>query len=406
MTISTFCAVSLLAWIYLFFLRGGFWKTEERLEPASIPRENLREWPTLAVIIPARNEAPLIPRALPAILGQDYPGKYHLFLVDDNSNDGTARIALETARQVHAEHLLTVIPGIPCDPGWTGKLWALQQGINAGYPSSPDYYLFVDADICLDKGVLASLAYKALKVDADLVSIMAILKVETFWERVLVPAFVYFFAKLYPFRWSNDPAKGTAGAAGGCLLVRSKALEKAGGLQAVKNEIIDDCALAKIIKCNQERASDITGTRARTWLGLSKAVRSIRPYGGLHGVWNMVTRTAFHQLHYSTTLLVLTAAGMSLIYLLPPAGLAICAGRVVLYGAGLGQVITAATATIAMTLMIASYIPMVRWYTVPLYYAPLLPLAALMYTVMTFHSAIKHWLGKGAAWKGRTYAGC
>lgn len=388
---------SLLAWAYLVAGRGRFWLTDQRLPLAPGDVEGLA-WPAVSVIVPARNEAEVLPRTLPTLLRQDYPGPFHLFLVDDASEDATADMARWVARDVGASQRLTVVAGEPLPSGWTGKLWALEQGVRASAGGAAPFLLLTDADIAHPPGGLRALVLKAEAEDLDLVSLMAHLRAETLWERLLIPAFVYFFAKLYPFRWVSDPRRATAAAAGGCVLLRRAALERAGGLEPISSAIIDDCALARLIK---ERGRPGGG---RLWLGLSREVRSLRAYGGLAGIWGMVARSAFAQLNYSPLLLLGTVVGMLLVYLVPP--LAALAGLIAL-GLGLPTAPSgwlAAAGLAAWAAMAGSYLPMLRWYGLSPLLAPLLPLTAALYTLMTADSALRSWRGRGGAWKGRTYA--
>lgn len=388
--------LSLLAWAYLVAGRGRFWLTDQRLPPA--PAEaDLSPWPSVSVIVPARNEAEVLPRTLPTLLRQDYPGPFHVFLVDDQSKDGTAEAARWAAGQAGAQDRLTVVPGRPLPPGWTGKVWALEQGVRASARAGSDLLLFTDADIAHAPHVLRSLVLKAEGEGLDLVSAMAHLQTATAWERLLIPAFVYFFAKLYPFRWVNDRRRPMAGAAGGCLLLRRSALERAGGLAPISAAVIDDCALAALVKGRSRPEG------GRLWLGLSREVRSLRPYEGLRGVWNMVARSAFAQLGYSPLLLAGTVAGMLLLYLVPPLA---AVGGLIAIGLGLPAApaaLLAASGLAAWAAMAGSYLPMLRWYGLPSLLAPLLPVAGLLYTLMTVDSARRSWRGEGGAWKGRTY---
>lgn len=391
-------AASLLAWVYLALARGQFWRTDQRLR---VDQESgVRGKPTsVSIIIPARNEADILPHTLPSLLRQDYAGRFHIFLVDDHSADGTADAARQLACDASAEARLTVLEAAPLRPGWTGKLWALQQGIEASKSAGSEFLLLTDADIAHPPDSLSALVRRAQAQELDLVSLMARLRVKTFWERMLVPAFVFFFAKLYPFRWANDPRRPIAAAAGGCLLVRRSALERSGGLEPIASELIDDCALAARIK---RRARPRGG---RIWLGLTQDVRSLRAYDGLGPIWSMVARSAYAQLRYSPLLLVFTVAGMLFLYLVPPAAglgglIALLAGQ----EPGLSGWL-AATGLTAWTLMAGCYVPMLRWHKASLLFAPLLPITAMLYTLMTVDSALRWWRGKGNSWKGRTYRG-
>ena len=387
---------SLIAWVWLVAARGGFWRTDQQLgqaEPLGSPDD---EWPSISVVIPARNEADTLPRTLPIVLGQDYPGRLHTFLVDDHSEDGTSEVARQIASDCGAAGQLTVVAGEPLPARWTGKLWALQQGLRASEGTKSEFVLFTDADIAHAPNSLRALAHKAQDEELDLVSLMAWLRVETAWEHLLIPAFVYFFAKLYPFRWASDPRRSTAAAAGGCILVRREALESSGGLEPMAGELIDDCALASRIK---KYRSPMGG---RIWLGLTQDLHSVRAYRSLGPIWRMVTRSAFAQLNFSAGLLLLTVLGMLFLYLLPP--LATVGGlvAVAMNSEGLSTWL-AATGISAWMLMDGSYLPMLRWHTTSPLYAPLLPITAMLYTLMTIDSALRWRRGQGGAWKGRTY---
>ena len=375
-------ALSVAIWVYLIFFRGGFWRADQRLEQTAAPDGD--DWPDVAVIVPARDEAPLIGRSLSALMGQDYPGRYAVILVDDDSRDGTADIA----RAV--DHRVAIIQAAPRPAGWTGKLWALASGIERAAESLPDarYILLTDADIEHHPATLRDLVAKAEAEGLDLVSLMALLACGTPWERLLVPAFVYFFQKLYPFAWVNDPANAMAAAAGGCVLVRRDALARAGGIAAISDALIDDCALARLIK-----------RRGAIWLGLTETTRSIRGHGGfgdgLGDIWAMVVRTAFFQLRYSVARLVAAVAGMLVIYVMPPLALAV--------GLLMGSGSLAGLGLAACILMAAAYGPTLGLYRQPRAAAVLLPVAALFYMAMTIDSAWRHWRGRGGQWKGRFY---
>jgi hopene-associated glycosyltransferase HpnB len=390
---------SLLSWLWLLLARGMFWQTEPRLHECGRPPEPPGDaWPAVGIVIPARNEACVIEKTLPSRLSQDYPGEFRVYLVDDSSTDGTADTARRAASGPYRNRL-TVVRAAPVPPGWTGKVWALAEGVGAGSAHRSEFYLFSDADISLDPDVLRAMVSKAVSEDRDTVSVMARLHAESIWERLLIPAFVYFFAKLYPFRWIGDPGRRTAGAAGGCTLVRRVALEHAGGLEEVAGELIDDCALAALV----QRAGRSRGGPGRLWLGYHGGVRSERAYGGPGPIWRMVARSAYVQLRRSPLLLVGTVIGMVFLYALPPT--ALIAGAAI--GASGGPVAAAiglgAGGFAAWVVMAASYVPVLRWHGVSALLAPLLPLAAIMYTGMTLDSARCHWLGLAGAWKGRTY---
>jgi hopene-associated glycosyltransferase HpnB len=380
--------LSLVIWIYLLAGRGQFWRTP----PVMLDRVRLIEppsmvWPSVAIVIPARNEAAMLPQTLEPLLHQDYPGTYTIYLVDDQSDDGTGAIAQELAAE-NPGIGLQIIQSQPLPSGWTGKLWALHQGLETAATS--DYVLLTDADICHDRASLRYLILKAETEQRDLVSLMVQLRCESFWERLLIPAFVFFFAKLYPFSWVNRPDRATAAAAGGCSLVRRSALEQIGGIAALKDALIDDCTLAAKIKHRDNPTND-----RKIWLGLTSEIRSLRPYDDLASIWNMVARTAYTQLNYSPLLLLGTIVGMGLVYLVAPIGIVL--GLMLQQWGLLGITI------VTYGLMVISYRPTIQFYRCPGIYALALPLIGLMYNLMTIDSAWRHWQGKGGQWKGRSY---
>ncbi|MFJ9697570.1 glycosyltransferase [Kitasatospora sp. NPDC101183] len=379
MTVLLWIAVSsLLVWLWLACCHGLFWRTDVRLPPRRPPES----WPRAAIVVPARDEAGVLPSSLPSLLAQRYPGAARVILVDDHSSDGTGALAAELRAVGGLDLTVTTPPPLP--PGWTGKLWALRHGVElAG--AEADYLLLTDADIAHGPDSLAELVASAETNGLDLVSQMARLRVETRWERLIVPAFVYFFAQLYPFRRSNRPGARTAAAAGGCSLVRREALERAGGVAAIRGAVIDDVSLARAVK----------SSGGRTWLGLAEQVDSVRPYPRLEQLWRMVSRSAYAQLRHSPLLLLGTVAGLALVYLVPPVALAA--------GLAAGAPVVAAAGGAAWALMAGTFAPMVRYYGQPVPAALLLPFTAGLYLLMTVDSAVQHWRGRGAAWKGRTY---
>jgi hopene-associated glycosyltransferase HpnB len=372
LTLRVVAGLALLVWLWLAALRGGFWRTDLRLPDAGPPPR----WPSVAVVVPARDEAAVLPLTLPGLVGQEYPGAVRVILVDDNSTDGTGALAGRWPS------VTVVKPGEP-PPGWAGKLWALRAGVaEAG---AVDLLLFTDADIAHRPGSLAALVRAAEGHGLDLVSQMARLRVRTAWERLVVPAFVYFFALLYPFRWSNRPGTRTAAAAGGCSLVRRVALERAGGLDAIRGAVIDDVALARVLK----------RSGARTYLGLAELVDSVRPYPDLGSLWRMVSRSAYAQLRHSVWLLAGTVAGLALVFLVPPLSTVV--------GLALGDFVLCGLGAAAWLAMAGTFVPMLRYYGLPWGAALLLPFTATLYLAMTVDSAVQHYRGRGAAWKGRTY---
>ncbi|HEX4602394.1 MAG TPA: glycosyltransferase [Candidatus Angelobacter sp.] len=374
--------LSLLIWGYLLLLRGGFWRIQiEDTAPQFAPVRHTNESPVrVAAIVPARNEADVIGRAVSSLLRQEGPNSVHIFLVDDGSTDGTATAAREAAELAGRTEMLTIIEGQPLAPGWAGKLWAMHQGIKQARATAPDFFLFTDADIEHAPGSVFALVRIAQSGPYDLASFMVRLYCETFAEKLLVPAFVFFFFKLYPPAWTANPRRSAAGAAGGCILIRPAALAKAGGIEAIRQEIIDDCALATRVK----------GSGGRLWLGASAATRSLRPYGGFAEIGRMISRSAFNQLRHSIVALALSVAGMSITYLLPPALVLFSHGR---WPASLG-----AASWLMMTL---SYLPVLRLYRLSPLWALALPLVAVFYMGATFNSAWKYWTRRGGEWKGR-----
>ncbi|MFI5082300.1 MAG: glycosyltransferase [Streptosporangiales bacterium] len=391
LALSVACTAAVLAWLYLVAGHGGYWRTSQRLpriggEPDA--------WPDVVAVVPARNEAEMLPVTLPALLGQEYPGMLTVIVVDDGSSDGTGEVAARIA--AGPGRTFRVISGAPPPGGerWAGKVWAMAQGLRAAGPGPDGYVLFTDADIAWEAQTLRRLVAAAEGDDRDLVSQMALLRTATGWERVVVPAFVYFFAQLYPFRRVNVPGSRTAAAAGGCMLIRHGALEKAGGLAPISGALIDDVAMGRMIKRQ----------RGRCWLGLSRQVVSVRPYPRLASLWQMVARSAYTQLRYSPVLLAGTLAGLLFLYALPPAGAV--TGLAVLLAGGAGATATAAlalgTGLAGWALMSLSYLPMLRLYRLSPLRAPGLPLIALLYAAMTADSARRHYAGRGAEWRGRT----
>ncbi|MFJ8492781.1 glycosyltransferase [Streptomyces sp. NPDC094038] len=373
-------AVSLAAWLWLLLCQGFFWRTDVRLPPRREPAE----WPDVCVVVPARDEAAVLPLSLPSLLAQDYPGRAELFLVDDGSTDGTGELGRELAARHGGLPLTVTSPGEP-PAGWTGKLWAVRHGIALARARDPEYLLLTDADIAHGPDSLRLLVAAARTGGFDMVSQMARLRVASLWERLVVPAFVYFFAQLYPFRRIGRKGSRTAAAAGGCVLLRADAAERARVPDAIRHAVIDDVALARAVK----------GTGGHIWLGLAERVDSVRPYPRLHDLWRMVSRSAYAQLRHNPLLLLGTVAGLALVYLVPPAA--------VLAGAVAGSTPTMLVGAAAWLVMTATYLPMLRYYRQPLWLAPLLPFTAFLYLLMTVDSAVQHYRGRGAAWKGRTY---
>lgn len=373
--------ISLLIWIVLIIFRGGFWRADQCLAPVSMPIPSL---PAVVAIIPARNEEMTVGRTITSLMDQDYAGDFSIILINDNSEDDTVTAAKVAAQGTDT---VTIIDGKDLPAGWTGKMWAASQGVEAAKNKFPEasYFLFTDADIHHHPENLSELMAKALAEKRALVSLMVRLRCQSWSEHLLIPAFVFFFQKLYPFAWVNNPGNKTAGAAGGCMLVDRSALEKAGGIVAIKSEIIDDCALARLLKKDHS-----------IWLGLTRSTTSLRGYDKLSDVWQMVSRTAFVQLNHSAINLIGTVIGMLFIYVVPIASIFIGFLRQETDLLILGLA--------AWAMMSIAYTPTLRLYRRPIWESCLLPLAALLYTVMTIDSARQYWSGSAPSWKGRPNA--
>lgn len=381
--------LSLLIWVYLLLFHGQFWRTDQQLtdlEPAS--ETVAQALPSVVVVVPARNEADVLPVSLRSLLSQDYESsQFHVVLVDDQSEDGTAHVARQIAQDLECSDRLTILSAQPLPPGWTGKLWALQQGVTHAIEQfAPDYLLLTDADIEHAPNNLRQLVQKAKTDDRELVSLMVRLRTKSAWEQFLIPAFVFFFAKLYPFRWVNHPTRTLGAAAGGCILVQRSAIARIGGIAAIRDALIDDCTLGQRIKSSGNR---------RIWLGLTTQTHSLRPYDTLETIWSMVARTAYTQLNYSPWLLVGTLFGMTIVYLAPILGIATALFQS--NGALLGL------SFVVYSLMSIAYWPIVRFYRCGWGWSLTLPAIAFLYTLMTLDSARRHWQGRGGQWKGRTY---
>lgn len=372
-------AASLAAWLYLLLGRGRFWHEGPYLDGTAAPPGS---WPVVVAVVPARNEAETIGRTVASLTAQTYGGELSVVVVDDQSHDGTA----ERARAASRGDRLAVVTGLPLPSGWTGKMWAVAQGVDEARRIAPAarYLWLTDADIEHAPGVLAALVAHAERDGLGLVSQMVRLRCESGWERFLIPAFIFFFKKLYPFERVNDRTRPTAAAAGGSMLVRTSALDAAGGIAAIRDRIIDDCALAAAIKPHQP-----------IWLGLTRGSQSLRRYERLADVWDMVARTAFVQLRHSFALLAGTVIGMAVLYLAPPAA--------ALAGIATGSAALIALGAAAWVLMAFAYAPTLGLYGRPRFEALLLPAAALLYTSMTIASAWRSLTGDGARWKDRNY---
>jgi hopene-associated glycosyltransferase HpnB len=373
-------SISLAIWLYLALARGAFWRLRE-FDDDIAKHEALSAWPRVIAVVPARNEAATIAQALASLLKQNYAGEFSVVLVDDHSEDATTQIARQAAREINAESRTTIRAAAPLPAEWAGKLWALNEGVSHA-SSAPTYYWFTDADIVHAPDTLRRLVARAERNHLDLASLMVLLQAKTLPERALIPAFLFFFLKLYPPRWIADPKARTAGAAGGCILLRSEALQRMGGFAAIRNEIIDDCALASAVK----------RSGGRLWMGLTRASVSLRAYTTFAEIRDMIARTAFTQLRYSPLLLLGTLAAMFLTYLAPIA--------LLVAHQPAAQILGACT----WLLMSRLYLPTIRFYRLSPAWAVTLPLTALFYSYATFLSAVRSYLGRGAQWKGRSQA--
>lgn len=371
-------AASLAAWLAVLAVPPRPWRLRPIAEDEQPPPEP-PDWPVVSILVPARDEASTLPATLPALLAQDYPGEWSVVLVDDRSCDGTGAIARELG-----DTRVRVVEGAPLPPGWAGKVWALEQArLSAG---APDLYLLTDADIAHAPGSLRRLVAEQHALGLDLTSRMARLRVGAAAERLLIPPFVFFFNLLYPMPLVNDPARRLAAAAGGCVLVRREALERAGGFAAISGEVIDDVNLARRVKRS--------GSRIRLAVSRSDVV-SVRVYGSVGAVWRMVRRTAFDQLRYSWLLLAATVAGLALLFLVPPGLFFLAASG---FGEGARHVAIGALGGAAWLAMAAAFSPTVRYFGLPRRWALTLPLGGALFGAMTVDSAVRHALGRPRAW--------
>ena len=376
MSLYVLAAVPVLTWLYLLLARGGFWRVSGQFAPLAA---NPALAKNVVAIVPARNEAPVIADAVQSLLQQRGGGSIHVIVIDDGSSDATQAAALAAAAGIGLAAHLSVVTAPPPPAGWSGKVWAMSQGVAAARQLDPDYLLFTDADIHHDADALGVLVSNAEARGADLVSCMVKLQAATTAERWLIPAFVFFFLMLYPPAWIASPRRRTAGAAGGCMLVRPQALERIGGISCLRSQIIDDCALARAIK----------HSGGSIWLGLTRSARSTRPYASFAEIGRMISRTAFNQLQHSYLLLAATLAALLLTYLLPP--------LLLLSGHRLSMALGAA----AWMLMCIAYTPMLRFYRLSPICSLGLPAVALFYAAATVHSAVQYGRGRGGQWKGR-----
>ena len=370
----------LAIWLYLFVGRALFWLGRERDDGTAAGQG---PWPPVMAVIPARDEADCVGDTVASLLRQDYPGEFRVILVDDQSRDGTAQVAGDAAATLGAADRLTVISGRSLPAGWTGKLWAQSQGVEAAEAAAqqPEYILFTDADIVYVPDELRKLVARARSGGIVLTSLMAKLRCESFAERMFVPAFIFFFQMLYPFAWANNPRSSTAAAAGGCMLVRRETLRAAGGMASIRNALIDDCALAKRLK-----------SHGPIWIGLTDGVRSVRAYPAVEDIRKMVSRTAYAQLQYSPLILLATVLGLAVTYLFPV--------LLTVFASGLAQILGLA----AWLLMALAFQPILRFYRVSPLWGVALPAIAATYMAFTLDSAYQHARGRGGMWKGRAQA--
>ena len=376
--------ITLGSWVYLWLFRFRFWHASQRLKNLPQKFKKNYNFPPVTAVIPARNEEDVITDSLTSLLNQNYHGELSIILIDDSSSDATVKVAQDAARQFGVTEKIQIISGKQLPNGWTGKVWALHQGLDAAMKTPAKYYLFTDADVYHSSNNLNRLVLKAESDNLDLVSLMVKLHCNSIWDWLLIPAFIFFFQKLYPFNAVNNKESRIAAAAGGCMLIRRSAMDKIGGVTSIKSAIIDDCALARQLKEN-----------GPVWLGLTTSTRSIRAYTKLYEIWRMVTRSAFTQLNHSLILLAGAAIGMTILYVTPP---------LIIYYSLLNDLIIAMLLSgFAWVIMTYLYYPTLKLYNLPLVYGLLLPVAALIYIIMTVDSARRYFLNNGGMWKGRSY---
>jgi hopene-associated glycosyltransferase HpnB len=382
MALVLIAALACAAWSYALFLRGGFWRGAERDDAVAPASHASAPWPKVVAIVPARDEALVIGAAVTSLLRQDYPGAFDIVVVDDHSADGTAAAARAAATATGAADRLAVLTAPDLPAGWTGKLWAMHCGVGhvATLPAPPDYVLFTDADIGYAADTLTALVTRAQRDGLVLTSLMAQLHCESFAERALIPAFIFFFQMLYPFAWVNRPEKATAAAAGGCMLVRRSALQEAGGLAAVRDQLIDDCALGRLLK-----------RRGPIWLGLTHRARSLRAFRSLGDIRPMISRSAYAQLQYSPWLLLGTVLAIAVTCVAPPALVAVTSGP------------ARWLAAVAWAQMALALQPTLRFYGLSGWWGLAMPAIAGAYLAFTLDSALQHRRGRGGLWKGRVH---
>lgn len=378
LTPTLLAAIPFAIWLYLFFAHGNFWQVREDSTEAKRPRR----WPRVVTIVPARDEAETISRSVASLARQDYPGESSVVVVDDHSGDGTAELAIKAAAEAGATRSVTVQSSAALPPGWAGKVWAMNEGLAAVQGQAPEYFWFADADIEQAPDTLRRLVCRAEADSLDLASLLVFLPVESLPEKLLIPPFLYFFLLLYPPSWVADPHSRTAAAAGGSLLLRREALERIGGMAAIRSEIIDDCALAAAVK----------KSGGKIWLGLTRTSVSLRRYARFGEIRDLIARAAFTELRYSFFRLLASLAGLFVVYGLP------C----VLFFAYPGEAWLLVDTTVA--LMAASFVGTLKFYGLSWLWSLTLPFAALFYAYATCVSAVRYWLGRGGQWKGRAQA--
>jgi hopene-associated glycosyltransferase HpnB len=375
--VNLLACAALAVWLYLLTARGGFWMAAVRDEGGPLPLS----WPKVTAVIPARDEADGVAETIGSLLRQDYPGEFKVVLVDDQSADATPDVARRAAAEVSAAVRLTVLSGAGLPAGWTGKLWAIKQGIDQAAVAEPAYLLLTDADIVYERDALTRLVAKAQSEKLALTSWMVKLRCESFAERALIPAFIFFFEMLYPFDWVRRRDRRTAAAAGGCMLARRDALTAIGGIESIRGALIDDCALAERMK-----------TQGPIWLGLTERARSTRAYPEFQDIRRMVARSAYAQLQYSPLLLAGTVAGMAVIYLAPV--------LLAMFGHGFART----AGLLVWAGMAIAFQPVLKFYKLSPFWGPLLPAIALAYMAFTLDSAYQNARGQGGLWKGRVQA--
>jgi hopene-associated glycosyltransferase HpnB len=377
--LAALAAISLTVWVYLIVFRGMFWLEKPQPWPENPPLTT----PDVAIVIPARNEEAVIGRAILSLLRQDYTGPYTIFLVDDHSTDGTAKVATEVTDKLYQMSRLKIVQAPPLPEGWSGKLWAMNAGVEAVKQMMPraEYIFFTDADIEHGPSSLRELVARSEKDKLTLASFMVKLSCESWAEKFLIPAFVSLFLFYYPYNFVRDPQSGVAAAAGGAMLVKRKALDAAGGIPAIRSALIDDCAMARLLK-----------KQGPIWLGLTGDTQSIRPYPNIKSIWKMIARSAYAQLLYSPVLLLAASAAMAMCFFVPILALVFGRGNVQFMGLA------------SWLLMSLAYLPMVRFYRVSPLWALAMPAIAVVYLLATLDSARRHWLGRGGEWKGRVQA--